>query len=80
MEEYRAKRDNPFENEGESRLDRSFRLMNSGHIEIMHDEGSGGGLMYGGFGRAIKALGAIEESGSSIYLSYFLQRVNLTLQ
>ncbi|SHM01861.1 RHS repeat-associated core domain-containing protein [Chryseobacterium polytrichastri] len=58
MAEYRARRDNPFYNSGESSLDRSFRLMNSSHIEIMQDEGSGGGLMFGNYGRAI---GAAEE-------------------
>ena len=55
LDNYRSWRDNPNYNPGESRLDRSFRLMNSAHMEIMRDEGSGGGMIYGGFGRAVKA-------------------------
>ncbi|ANF49245.1 hypothetical protein A0O34_01130 [Chryseobacterium glaciei] len=53
MAEYREKRDNPFYNAGESSLDRSFRLMNSSHIEIMQDFGGGGYNMFGGYGRGI---------------------------
>ena len=69
MAEYRARRDNPFYNEGESSLDRSFRLMNSSHIEIMQDFGGGGYNMLGGYGRVAKAANAVaaaEETGSSI--------------
>jgi len=68
MEEYRANRDNPFENEGESSLDRSFRLMNSSHIEIMQDFG-GGYNMFGGYGRITKvtnAIATVEETSNSI--------------
>ncbi|REC73784.1 hypothetical protein DRF60_19025, partial [Chryseobacterium elymi] len=61
MEEYRANRDNPFYNEGESSLDRSFRLMNSSHIEIMQDFGGGGYNMFGGYGRIGNVAGAVEE-------------------
>ncbi|WP_394354151.1 RHS repeat-associated core domain-containing protein [Chryseobacterium antibioticum] len=60
MEEYRANRDNPFYNEGESSLDRSFRLMNSSHIEIMQDFGGGGYNMFGGYGRIGNVAGATE--------------------
>ncbi|SHG85384.1 RHS repeat-associated core domain-containing protein [Chryseobacterium vrystaatense] len=69
MAEYREKRDNPFYNSGESSLDRSFRLMNSSHIEIMQDFGGGGYNMFGGYGRITKAANAIagaEETGNSI--------------
>ncbi|WP_228441444.1 RHS repeat-associated core domain-containing protein [Chryseobacterium phosphatilyticum] len=61
MAEYRANRDNPFYNEGESSLDRSFRLMNSSHIEIMQDFGGGGYNMFGGYGRIGNATVATEE-------------------
>jgi len=69
MAEYRARRDNPFYNEGESSLDRSFRLMNSSHIEIMQDFGGGGYNMFGGYGRIAKAANAVaaaEETGNGI--------------
>ncbi|WP_425248766.1 RHS repeat domain-containing protein [Chryseobacterium metallicongregator] len=69
MAEYRARRDNPFYNEGESSLDRSFRLMNSSHIEIMQDFGGGGYNMFGGYGRLAKAANAVaaaEETGNGI--------------
>ncbi|NIF07849.1 hypothetical protein F3J23_20680 [Chryseobacterium sp. Tr-659] len=69
MVEYRAHRDNPFYDEGESSLDRSFRLMNSSHIEIMQDFGGGGYNMFGGYGRitrAAKAVAAAEETGNNI--------------
>ncbi|MDH5035831.1 DUF6443 domain-containing protein [Chryseobacterium cucumeris] len=69
MAEYRARRDNPFYNEGESSLDRSFRLMNSSHIEIMQDFGGGGYNMFGGYGRLAKAantVAAAEETGNGI--------------
>ncbi|MEC3877948.1 hypothetical protein [Chryseobacterium salviniae] len=49
LEQYRAYRDNPNYNAGESRLDRTFRLMNSGHIEQMRDVASG--FAAGGYGR-----------------------------
>ncbi|UKB84850.1 hypothetical protein LF887_04230 [Chryseobacterium sp. MEBOG06] len=58
MAEYRARRDNSFYNDGETSLDRSFRLMNSSHIEIMQDFGGGGYNMFGGYGRVAKAAGA----------------------
>ena len=58
MTEYRTRRDNPFYNEEESSLDRSFRLMNSSHIEIMQDFGGGGYNMFGGYGRVARAAGA----------------------
>ncbi|MGG7440435.1 DUF6443 domain-containing protein [Chryseobacterium arthrosphaerae] len=58
MAEYRTRRDNPFYNDGESSLDRSFRLMNSSHIEIMQDFGGGGYNMFGGYGRVARAAGA----------------------
>ncbi|QUY58005.1 RHS repeat-associated core domain-containing protein [Chryseobacterium arthrosphaerae] len=69
MAEYRARRDNPFYNDGESSLDRSFRLMNSSHIEIMQDFGGGGYNMFGGYGRITKAanaVAAVDETGNSL--------------
>jgi hypothetical protein len=54
LEEYRAWRDYPGYHEGETWFDRFCRMVNSNHIEIMRDEGSGGGMMYGGFGSAQK--------------------------
>lgn len=66
LENYRTWRDNPNYNPGESKMDRIFRGMNSAHMEIMRDEGSGGGLMYGGFGRAAKAVNAAEETSNLI--------------
>ncbi|WP_288448295.1 hypothetical protein, partial [uncultured Chryseobacterium sp.] len=53
LEQYRSWRDNPSYHEGESWLDRFARNVNSSHMEILRDEGSCGGLMYGGFGRGI---------------------------
>ncbi|UZT99829.1 hypothetical protein ODZ84_09800 [Chryseobacterium fluminis] len=64
MAEYRERRDNPFSNAGESSLDRSFRLMNSSHIEIMQDFGGGGYNMFGGYGRAAKIATATDEVAS----------------
>jgi len=61
MAEYRERRDNPFSNAGESSLDRSFRLMNSSHIEIMQDFGGGGYNMFGGYGRASRAASSISR-------------------
>ena len=61
MEKYRANRDNPFYNEGESSLDRSFRLMNSSHIEIMQDFGGGGYNMFGGYGGGTRAANAVQR-------------------
>ncbi|PQA97502.1 RHS repeat-associated core domain-containing protein [Chryseobacterium piscicola] len=49
LEQYRAYRDNPNYNSGESKMDRIFRLMNSGHIEQMRDVSSG--FAAGGYGR-----------------------------
>ncbi|MBV8325494.1 RHS repeat-associated core domain-containing protein, partial [Chryseobacterium sp.] len=50
LEEYRAWRDYSGYHKGETKMDRIFRLMNSSHIEIMGDEGAGGGMMYGSGG------------------------------
>ncbi|MCS4300659.1 RHS repeat-associated protein [Chryseobacterium sp. BIGb0232] len=61
LEEYRAYRDYPLYHEGESWLDRFARNVNSSHMEILQDEGSGGGLMYGGFGRVANAADAAEN-------------------
>ncbi|NAW50587.1 hypothetical protein GNY06_04035 [Elizabethkingia argentiflava] len=61
LEGYRAWRDNPNYNPRESKMNRIFRGINSAHISIMQDEGSGAGLMFGGFGRAVKAVEAAEE-------------------
>lgn len=52
LEDYRSWRDYPLYHEGESWLDRFSRNVNSAHMEILQDEGSGGGLMYGGYGKA----------------------------
>ena len=60
LEQYRNWRDNPSYNAGESWLDRFARNVNSSHMEILQDEGSGGGLMWGGYGKAINAAGAVE--------------------
>lgn len=54
LDNYRSWRDNPNYNPGESRLDRSFRLMNSGHIEQMRDAASG--FAAGGYGGALKGI------------------------
>ncbi|WP_336733958.1 RHS repeat domain-containing protein, partial [Chryseobacterium sp. VD8] len=70
LEQYRGWRDNPSYNAGESWLDRFARNVNSSHMEILKDEGSGGGLMYGGFGRGI----AVAEETAGIESSI----VNLT--
>ncbi len=56
LEEYREWRDYPGYHEGETKFDRICRGINSTHMEIMRDEGSGGGMMYGGFGRGAKIL------------------------
>jgi len=56
LEEYRAWRDYPGYHKGETWFDHFCRMVNSNHIDIMRDEGSGGGLMYGGFGRVAQAL------------------------
>jgi len=53
LEQYRSWRDYPLYNEGENWLDRFARNVNSSHMEILQDEGSGGGLMFGGFGNDI---------------------------
>ncbi|WP_137905719.1 hypothetical protein [Chryseobacterium sp. 2VB] len=53
LEQYRTWRDNPLYHEGESWLDRFARNVNSSHMEILQDEGSGGGLMFGGYGKTI---------------------------
>ncbi|WP_213280148.1 RHS repeat-associated core domain-containing protein [Chryseobacterium indologenes] len=55
LEQYRTWRDYPLYNEGENWLDRFARNVNSSHMEILQDEGSGGGLMFGGYGRTIAA-------------------------
>ncbi len=77
MAEYRANRDNIFYNEGESTLDRSFRLMNSSHMEIMMDFGGGGYNMFGGYGRLTRTVAAAEETGS--LTKYYLLQVSLIL-
>lgn len=66
LEQYRNWRDNPSYNAGESWLDRFARNVNSSHMEILQDEGSGGSLMWGGYGKAINAAGAVEETSNSI--------------
>ncbi|SMO47361.1 RHS repeat-associated core domain-containing protein [Chryseobacterium rhizoplanae] len=55
LEQYRTWRDNPSYHAGESWLDRFARNVNSSHMEILQDEGSGGGLMFGGYGKTIAA-------------------------
>ncbi|MFH7012563.1 RHS repeat-associated core domain-containing protein [Flavobacterium sp. FlaQc-52] len=62
LKEYREWRDYPLYHEGETWFDKWARGINSVHMEIMRDEGAGGGLMYGGFGRAA----SIEQGGYSI--------------
>lgn len=62
LEEYRKWRDYPLYHEGETWFDKWARGINSVHMEIMADEGSGGSMMYGGFGRAA----ALEQGGYSI--------------
>ncbi|UUC44157.1 DUF6443 domain-containing protein [Flavobacterium cerinum] len=56
LEAYREKRANPGYNEGEDKWDRIFRLINNSHVEQMLDFGSGGHNMFGGYGRAARAL------------------------
>jgi len=53
LEQYRSWRDYSLYHEGENWLDRFARNVNSSHMEILQDEGSGGGLMFGGFGNDI---------------------------
>uniref|UniRef100_UPI00321B59BA RHS repeat domain-containing protein n=1 Tax=Flavobacterium olei TaxID=1886782 RepID=UPI00321B59BA len=55
LEEYREYRDYPLYHEGESWLDHWARGINSSHMDIMLDYGSGGYNMYGGYGRAVTA-------------------------
>ncbi|MDR3024634.1 MAG: hypothetical protein LBV25_11525 [Chryseobacterium sp.] len=55
LEQYRTWRDYSLYNEGENWLDRFARNVNSSHMEILQDEGSGGGLMFGGYGKTIAA-------------------------
>ncbi|BFO66518.1 DUF6443 domain-containing protein [Chryseobacterium sp. KCF3-3] len=55
LEQYRVWRDDPSYHAGESWTDKFARNINSSHMEILQDEGSGGGLMFGGYGRTVTA-------------------------
>ncbi|MBF2092873.1 hypothetical protein H1R85_10200, partial [Flavobacterium psychrophilum] len=70
LEEYREWRDYSGYHEGETFFDRWCRNVNSAHMEIMRDEGSGGSLMYGGFGSSSKTLvqfGKVENQVSHTF-------------
>ncbi|WP_164466274.1 DUF6443 domain-containing protein [Chryseobacterium carnipullorum] len=66
LEQYRSWRDNPSYHAGESWLDRFARNVNSSHMEILRDEGSGGGLMFGGYGSFKNAAGAVEVAEEAV--------------
>ena len=77
LEQYRAWRDNPSYNAGESWLDRFARNVNSSHMEILRDEGSGGGLMWGGYGNSVNA---IEEAIIETEVQYTKSSLSLGRQ
>ncbi|KAA2222935.1 DUF6443 domain-containing protein [Chryseobacterium sediminis] len=66
LNSYRQWQASPFYNEGETKTDRIFRLIGNSKREEMLDFGGGGYNMWGGYGRATKAVNAIEEASNLI--------------
>lgn len=66
LNSYRQWQASPFYNEGETKIDRIFRLIGNSKREEMLDFGGGGYNMWGGYGRATKAVNAIEEASNLI--------------
>lgn len=62
MEAYRAWQSDPGYHKGEGFWDRKFRTIGYSTMEARRDFASGGMNMYGGYGRAAKALGAAEKA------------------
>jgi len=75
LEAYRAWRDTPGYHKGEGFWDKMFRSMNSTHMEVLLDEGSGGSLMYGGFGRAAKTAEAAEQANKALTDAELIDRI-----
>ncbi|AYY84847.1 RHS repeat-associated core domain-containing protein [Chryseobacterium indologenes] len=66
LENYRQWQNNPGYNNGESFGDRTARLIGAGTLEARRDFASGGMNMFGGYGRAAKAVNAVEEASNLI--------------
>lgn len=77
-EAYRAWRDESGYHKGEGFWDHMFRRMGSNHIEIMLDEESGGGLMYGGFGKAPSLASQISAEAEAQSFKSLNSRINPT--
>ncbi|MDH6254477.1 RHS repeat-associated protein [Chryseobacterium sp. H1D6B] len=69
LNSYRQWQGSPFYNEGETKLDRIFRLIGNSKHEEMLDFGGGGYNMFGGYGKAVnatKATSVVETQANSI--------------
>ncbi|WP_228428608.1 DUF6443 domain-containing protein [Chryseobacterium daecheongense] len=64
LDSYRQWQGSPFYNEGETKMDRIFRLMGNSKNEEMLNFGGGGYNMFGGYGRVANVSRAVNVSGA----------------
>jgi RHS repeat-associated protein len=67
LNSYRQWQANPFYNEGETKMDRIFRLMGNSKNEEMLNFGGGGYNMYGGYGRVTNVSRAVKATPELIF-------------
>ncbi|WP_318849094.1 RHS repeat-associated core domain-containing protein [Chryseobacterium sp. JV558] len=80
LNSYRQWQASPFYNQGETKMDRIFRLIGNSKREEMLDFGGGGYNMFGGYGRATKAANVVEtavevESKNSTILGFSIEEI-----